>query len=167
VTVGNHIRRIKAYENQFARYYGLEVNHRQRKGAAWDCLIPSTKERIEFKSDFLSAKTGNHFVEFRYSADEGATWDDSGITLAKDQATWWVVYSGAEDNDYMWFKTSDIVSLIERLAPPVKGIRRNLYGNSGSVRCEGYIVPLAEIKKIMLPSPIEPANLDDAAEELF
>lgn len=167
MSVGSHIKRIKAWEKAFCRHYGLRNNHNQSKGAAWDACIPGTEERIEFKVDFMASKTGNHFVEFRYSSTEGMSWDESGITLAKDQATWWVVYLGNETDEYMWFKTTDVVELIKQLNPPVKGIRRNLYGNSGSVRCEGYIIPLKEMLKIILPPPVEPARLDDADQELF
>lgn len=167
MTVNTNLKRIKVYENRFARYYGLIINHNQKKGSAWDCEIPNTQEKIELKHDFMAIKTGNHFVEFRYSNNDGVSWDESGITLAKDQAKWWVVYLGDESDEYMWFKTADIIELIKQLNPPVKGIRRSLYGNSGSVRCEGYIIPLKELKKIILPPPIEPARLDDADEELF
>jgi hypothetical protein len=166
VTVGAHIKRVKVHEVTFARHYGLELNHNQRKGAAWDAKIPETEERIEFKSDFMASKTGNHFVEFRYSNSEGESWDESGITLAKDQATWWVVYYGLEHGIYCWYKPEDILALIETLKPKIKGIRRNLYGNSGSVRCEGYIIPLSEMKKIQRDEPVAPAQLE-TDEELF
>lgn len=159
MTVGNHMKRVKVYELQFARYYGLAINHNQRKGSAWDCEIPGTGEKIELKHDFMAAKTGNHFIEFRYSNTEGESWDDSGITLAQHQAQWWTVYYGTEPDVYSWYKPSDILNLIAELKPTIKGIRRNLYGNKGSVKCEGYIIPLTTMKTIEQKSPIEPAKL--------
>lgn len=163
-TVGNHIKRVKAYENAFARHYGLQINHKQSKGSAYDCIIPSTGERIEFKADLMGAKTGNHFVEFRYSRDEGKTWDQSGITLAKDQSQYWVVYFGDEPGVYSWFRPLDVLALVEQTNAQIKGIRRNLYGNSGSVRCEGFIVPIKDLKLIEIKSPIEPAELEESED---
>jgi hypothetical protein len=166
MTVGAHIKRVKVYEVNFARYYGLELNHKQSKGSAWDCLIPGTDEKIEFKSDFMAAKTGNHFVEFRYSNCDGESWDESGITLAKDQAQWWVVYYGINPDEYCWYRPESLLALVESLKPPIKGIRRNLYGNKGSVKCEGYIIPLTEMLKIQVREPLPPARLEQD-EELF
>lgn len=159
MTVGTHIKRVKVYENRFARYYGLTINQDQRKFSAWDCVIPDTNKRIEFKSDFMAAKTGNHFVEFRYSNNDGQSWDESGLTLAKDQAVYWVVYTGEEPDQYMWFLTSDLWELVSNGSFDIKGIRRNLYGNSGSIRCEGWIVPLSILKAIEIEAPIEPMNI--------
>ena len=161
MSVGAHIKRVKVHENRFARYYGLAINHKQRKGTAYDCIIPVTEEKIEFKADFMAAKTGNHFVEFRYSNSEGESWDDSGIILAAQQADYWVIYTGEEHDEYRWFDPKDILDFVERNKPPVKEIRRNLYGNSGKIRCEGWIIPLEELYSMELESPIEPVNVVD------
>lgn len=159
--VGNHMKRVKVYENNFARYYGLSVNHNQSKGSAYDAEIPTTGERIEFKADLMGAKTGNHFVEFRYSNDEGKTWDDSGIVLAADQADYWVVYFGDEPDLYYWFDPMDILDYIETNSPEVREIRRNLYGNSGKIRCEGWVIPITELLPLTIDPPIEPVNVID------
>lgn len=156
MTVGAHIKRVKVHENRFAEYYGLTVNHDQKKGAAWDCEIPGSGERIEFKADFSGSKTGNHFVEFRYSNDHGETWDDSGIVLAKDQAEYWVVYLGVNHDSYYWFRPQDILKLIEQNNYKTVGIRRNLYGNRDSIRCEGWLVPLADLANIEIEAPLDP-----------
>ena len=161
MTVGAHIKRVKVHENRFAEYYGLSINHKQRKGSAWDAMIPDTEEKIEFKCDFMGAKTGNHFVEFRYSNDEGNSWDDSGITLAAQQADYWVVYFGDEHDEYHWFDPKDILDYIAENKPEVKEIRRNLYGNSGKIRCEGWIIPLVELFELEIEAPIEPMNVID------
>lgn len=158
MSVKNHIKRVKVYEKHFARYYGLNINHNQCKGTAWDCAIPNSEEKIEFKADFMAAKTGNHFVEFEYSSTEGDSWDESGITLAKVQSDYWAVYYGRYPEDYHWYRPGDIVGLISKLNSPVKGIRRNLYGNSGTVRCNGFIIPLEEMKKIEIDAPISPVE---------
>lgn len=165
MTVGNHIKRMKVHENNFARYYGLQVNHEQSKGSAWDCVIPDSAEKhggkkIEMKFDFMAAKTGNHFVEFRYSNNDGESWDDSGITLAVEQSDYWAVYFGRHSEDYHWFYPQDVINLAEQLKADVRGIRRNLYGNSGSIRCEGYIIPLEELEKIEIEPPVEPIDCD-------
>lgn len=168
VSVGNHIKRIKVYENNFAKYYGLEINEDQKKGTAWDAIIPSTGEKIEFKSDFMAAKTGNHFVEFQYSNNEGEDWDESGISLALYQSDYWVVYYGRHPEDYHWYRPKDVLDLADSLDAAVKGIRRNLYGNSGSIRCEGYIIPLKNMEKIEIEPPVPSVELDDdTVVELF
>lgn len=159
-TVGGHIKRIKVYENNFARYYGLSINHNQRRGTAWDCMIPTTNEKIEFKSDFMAAKTGNHFVEFEYSNNNGEDWDESGISLALYQSDYWAVYYGRHPEDYHWYYPKDILALAEKLDATVKGIRRNLYGNSGSIRCNGYVIPLSEMDKIEIEPPVSPVQSD-------
>jgi hypothetical protein len=159
--VGAHMKRVKVHENSFARYYGLSINHDQKKGTAWDCVIPTTGERIEFKADLMAAKTGNHFVEFRYSNDEGTTWDDSGIVLAAEQADYWVIFTGEEYDEYHWFDPADIIKYVEKNKPAVKEIRRNLYGNSGKIRCEGWIIPLEDLYQLEVEPPLEPVNLVD------
>ena len=158
MSVGAHIKRVKVHENNFARYYGLQINHDQKKGTAWDCIITDTEEKIEFKSDFMAQKTGNHFLEFRYSNNEGQTWDDSGLILAAEQADYWVVYFGDEHDSYHWFYPKDLLEYVGKVKPKVKAIRRNLYGNSGKIRCEGWVVPLEDLAQLEIDPPIEPAE---------
>ena len=151
------MKRVKVYENTFARHYGLKINEKQRKGSAWDCSIPTTGEKIELKADLMGGRTGNHFVEFRYSNCEGESWDESGLTLAAKQADYWVVYFG-EPDEYHWFKPKEVLQLIEDNDFPIKAIRRNLYGNSGKVRCEGWIIPKEVLKLIEIEPPVSPMD---------
>lgn len=161
MSVGAHMKRVKVHENRFAQYYGLEINHKQRKGTAYDCIVPSSGDKIEFKADLMGAKTGNHFVEFRYSNTEGESWDDSGITLAAEQAQWWVVYFGNEHDEYHWFDPKDIFKYVKEHDCEVKEIRRNLYGNSGKIRCEGWIIPVEDLLQLEQEAPVEPMNVID------
>jgi hypothetical protein len=160
MSVGSHIKRMKVHEHNFARYYGLSINHDQKKGSAWDCMIPTTGQKIEMKFDFMAAKTGNHFVEFEYSNNGGEDWDESGISLALYQSDYWAVYFGRHSEDYHWYYPQDVLDLAEKINAPVKGIRRNLYGNSGTIRCNGYVIPLAQMEKIEIEAPVPPVQSD-------
>ena len=158
MTVGIHMKQMQQHEDKFIKKYGLTRNNQQQVGSAWDAET-SDGERIEFKADISAAKTGNTFVECRYSRDGGATWRDSGIALAIEQSKWWVIQVG-DSTDYRWFLTADLQALIKLGNFVIKGIRKNINGNSEQIRCEGYIIPLETLKAYEKPAPVQKIFLD-------
>ena len=62
----------------------------QQKGSCYD-FIAHDGAKIEAKFDWDSIKTGNHYLEFAQTSDNGKTWVPSGFALSAEEADYWVV----------------------------------------------------------------------------
>ena len=62
----------------------------QEKGSCYDYYAPDGS-KIEAKFDWDSIKTGNHYLEFAQTSDNGRTWVPSGFALSAEEADYWVV----------------------------------------------------------------------------
>ena len=62
----------------------------QQKGSCYDFIAPDGA-KIEAKFDWDSIKTGNHYLEFAQTSDNGKTWVPSGFALSAEEADYWVV----------------------------------------------------------------------------
>lgn len=62
----------------------------QEKGSCYDFIAPDGS-KIEAKFDWDSIKTGNHYLEFAQTSDDGKTWVPSGFALSAEEADYWVV----------------------------------------------------------------------------
>jgi len=103
----------------------------------------------------MAQRTGNAFIEMKYSNDSGETWRPSGYLLAKKQSDWWVTQVGVGE-DYVWIKMKDLKFLIEEGPDyPSKSIRKGINGNSSYIRCTGVIVPLKELRAVATENPFE------------
>ena len=77
-------------EEAFSEFFGWDYIVRQRKGSCYDYYSPDGS-KIEAKFDWDSIKTGNHYLEFAQTSDNGKTWVPSGFALSAEEADNWVV----------------------------------------------------------------------------
>ena len=87
----------------------------QQKGSCYDFTAPDGA-KIEAKFDWDSIKTGNHYLEFGQTSNNGDTLVPSGFSLSEEVAVYWVVVN----ND--WLRVFDV----KKLADFLKTNRREL-----------------------------------------
>ena len=88
--VSNFIDDESRYERYLAKIMHWEYSEDQQKGSCYD-FIARDGAKIEAKLDWDSIKTGNHYLEFAQTSDDGKTWVPSGFALSAEEADYWVV----------------------------------------------------------------------------
>jgi len=78
------------HERNLAKTMRWKYSEDQQKGSCYD-FIAHDGAKIEAKFDWDSIKTGNHYLEFAQTSDNGKTWVPSGFALSAEEADYWVV----------------------------------------------------------------------------
>ena len=78
------------HERTLAKAMHWKYIEEQHKGSCYD-FITQDSSKIEAKFDWDSIKTGNHYLEFAQTSDNGKTWAPSGFALSAEEADYWVV----------------------------------------------------------------------------
>jgi len=78
------------FERNLSRTFHWTQHELQQKGCAYD-YISNDGSKIEAKFDWDSIKSGNHYLEFAQTSDDGKTWIPSGFALSAEEADYWVV----------------------------------------------------------------------------
>ena len=88
--IDNFISDESLHERYLAKVMDWEYVKNQHKGSCYD-FIAQDGAKIEAKFDWDSIKTGNHYLEFAQTSDNGKTWVPSGFALSAEEADYWVV----------------------------------------------------------------------------
>ena len=143
------------FERMLAKSMDWEFVDQQSKGSCYDYIAPDGA-KIEAKFDWDSIKTGNHYLEFGQTSNNGETWVASGFALSEEVADYWVVVN----ND--WLRVFDV----KKLADFLKQNRRELKmvktkagvnHNSPGQYSKAYLIPfgiLDELALMKIPSPV-------------
>ena len=144
------------FEKEPCNLMGWEYIDNQTKGDGADCIAPDGT-MIELKFDWDSVKTGNHYLEYAQSNDDGGRWAPSGFPISLDEAELWVVIN--ED----WIRVFR-VKLLKRFISENRsrlkrtrtraGVNRNRPGQL----TKGYLIPFEELDGILtskIASPIK------------
>lgn len=86
----NFIDDMSCYERNLAKTMHWKYIENQNIGSSYDFISPDNT-KIEAKFDWDSIKTGNHYLEFAQTSDNGKTWVPSGFALSAEEADYWVV----------------------------------------------------------------------------
>lgn len=88
--ISDFISEESSYEQAIAKAMHWEYIEDQQKGSCYD-FIAQDGAKIEAKFDWDSIKTGNHYLEFAQTSDNGKTWVPSGFALSAEEADYWVI----------------------------------------------------------------------------
>jgi len=88
--IGGFITNESRHERILAKTMNWDYIENQQKGDCYDFITPSGA-KIEAKFDWDSIKTGNHYLEFAQTSDNGGTWVPSGFALSAEEVDYWVV----------------------------------------------------------------------------
>jgi len=153
--IGEFIDEQNRYELELAHRMSWQFVDQQSKGSCYDYIAPDGA-KIEAKFDWDSIKTGNHYLEFGQTSDDGGTWVASGFALSEEVADYWVVVN----ND--WLRVFDV----KKLADFLKTNRRELKmvktkagvnHNSPGQYSKAYLIPfriLDDLALMKIPSPV-------------
>ena len=153
--IGEFIDEQNRYELELAHRMSWQFVVQQSKGSCYDYIAPDGA-KIEAKFDWDSIKTGNHYLEFGQTSDDGGTWVASGFALSEEVADYWVVVN----ND--WLRVFDVKKLADflktnrRVLKMVKtkaGVNHNRPGQYS----KAYLIPfriLDDLALMKIPSPV-------------
>ena len=139
-------------ESRHERYLAKTMNWRfiedQQKGSCYDFTTPDGS-KIEAKFDWDSIKTGNHYLEFAQTSDNGKTWVPSGFALSAEEADYWVIVN--ED----WIRILRIDVLRNWLAEEVSTLsitqtRAGVNYNRPGQCSKAYLIPFETIDQLCL-----------------
>ena len=163
MTIAEHMDEVKKFikkQNQYEIFLGNVMNWKfikeQSKGSSYDYISPDGS-KIEVKFDWDSIKTGNHYLEFSQTSDDGKTWVPSGFSISEVEADYWVVVN----ND--WFRMIKIQTLREFLVKnrnklKITQTRAGVNFNRPGQLSKAYLIPfnlLDEIVIMKMPSPVK------------
>ena len=143
------------HERALAKTMHWDYIEDQQKGSCYDFTAPDGA-KIEAKFDWDSIKTGNHYLEFGQTSNNGDTWVPSGFSLSEEVADYWVVVN----ND--WLRVFDVKKLADflktnrRVLKMVKtkaGVNHNRPGQYS----KAYLIPfriLDDLALMKIPSPV-------------
>ena len=135
-------------ERTLAKAMHWEYVEVQKKGSCYD-FIASDGAKIEAKFDWDSIKTGNHYLEFAQTSDNGKTWVPSGFALSAEEADYWVIVN--ED----WIRTLRIDVLRNWLAEELSTLsitqtRAGVNYNQPGQFSKAYLIPFETIDQLCL-----------------
>ena len=136
------------HERALAKAMHWEYVEAQDKGSCYDFIAPDGA-RIEAKFDWDSIKTGNHYLEFAQTSDNGKTWVPSGFALSSEEADYWVIVN--ED----WIRTLRIDVLRNWLAEErstlrIRQTRAGVNLNQPGQYSKAYLIPFETIDQLCL-----------------
>ena len=153
--VGNFIGEQNRYEQELAKTMHWDYIEDQQKGSCYDFTAPDGA-KIEAKFDWDSIKTGNHYLEFGQTSNNGDTWVPSGFSLSEEVADYWVVVN----ND--WLRVFDVKKLADflktnrrklKMVKTKAGVNHNRPGQYS----KAYLIPfriLDDLALMKIPSPV-------------
>ena len=156
----DEVKKFIKKQNQYEIFLGNVMNWKfikeQSKGSSYDYISPDGS-KIEVKFDWDSIKTGNHYLEFSQTSDDGKTWVPSGFSISEVEADYWVVVN----ND--WFRMIKIQTLREFLVKnrnklKITQTRAGVNFNRPGQLSKAYLIPfnlLDEIVIMKMPSPVK------------
>jgi hypothetical protein len=136
------------HERALAKAMHWEYVEVQKKGSCYDFIAPDGA-KIEAKFDWDSIKTGNHYLEFAQTSDDGKTWVPSGFALSAEEADYWVIVN--ED----WIRTLRIDVLRNWLAEErstlrITQTRAGVNYNQPGQFSKAYLIPFETIDQLCL-----------------
>ena len=154
--VGDFIADESRHERRLAVVMGWTYITGQRKGSCHDYLA-ADGAKIEAKFDWDSIKTGNHYLEFAQTNDNGDTWVDSGFTLSAQEADYWVVVN---DEWLRMLSVARVQELIETHRGKLRETRtrRGVNYNRPGQFSKAYLIPydlLDQYCLLKIPSPVQ------------
>ena len=153
--IGGFIDEQNRYELELAQRMGWQFVDQQSKGSCYDYIAPDGA-KIEAKFDWDSIKTGNHYLEFGQTSNDGKTWVASGFALSEEVADYWVVVN----ND--WLRVFDVKKLVDflrtnrrelKMVKTKAGVNHNRPGQYS----KAYLIPfriLDDLALMKIPSPV-------------
>ena len=154
-TVSDFIDDEARHERQLAEMMHWEYIEDQQKGSCYDFMAPDGA-KIEAKFDWDSIKTGNHYLEFGQTSNNGDTWTPSGFSLSAKEADYWVVIN----NDWLrMFEVAKLRVFMESNRGRLKvtrtkaGVNHNQPGQFS----KAYLIPFAQLDQyciLKIPSPV-------------
>lgn len=143
------------HERALAKAMHWDYIEEQQKGSCYDFTAPDGA-KIEAKFDWDSIKTGNHYLEFGQTSNNGDTWVPSGFSLSEEVADYWVVVN----ND--WLRVFDVKKLADflkrnrrklKMVKTKAGVNHNRPGQYS----KAYLIPfriLDDLALMKIPSPV-------------
>ena len=155
MSVRDHIDMTQFAEKELALMMCWHYAGDQEKGSSIDYIAPNG-DRIEVKFDWDSIKTGNHYLEFGQTSNDGKTWVASGFALSEEVADYWVVVN----ND--WLRVFDVKKLVDFLRTNRRELKMvktkaGVNHNSPGQYSKAYLIPfriLDELALMKIPSPV-------------
>ena len=89
-SISDFINDESVHEHALAKAMHWDYIEEQQKGSCYDFIAPDGS-KIEAKFDWDSIKTGNHYLEYAQTSDNGGTWVPSGFALSAEEADYWLV----------------------------------------------------------------------------
>ena len=155
IDVKDFISQQNHFERMLAKSMDWEFVDQQSKGSCYDYIAPDGA-KIEAKFDWDSIKTGNHYLEFGQTSNNGETWVASGFALSEEVADYWVVVN----ND--WLRVFDVKKLSEFLKTNRRELKMvktkaGVNHNSPGQFSKAYLIPfriLDGLALMKIPSPV-------------
>ncbi len=143
------------HERTLAKEMHWDYIEDQQKGSCYDFNAPDGS-KIEAKFDWDSIKTGNHYLEFGQTSNNGETWVPSGFSLSAEEADYWVVIN----ND--WLRMFEISKLREFLTAnrrqlKVTRTKAGVNYNHPGQFSRAYLIPFEQLDQhcmMKIPSPV-------------
>ena len=135
-------------EENLAEKFNLSLIKNQKKGSAYDYLAPDGS-KIEAKFDWDSIKTGNHYLEFAQTSDNGKTWVPSGFALSAEEADYWVIVN----EDWIRILRIDVLRnwlTEERSTLRITQTRAGVNYNQPGQYSKAYLIPFETIDQLCL-----------------
>jgi len=128
----------------------------QKKGSCYDFVAPNGA-KIEAKFDWDSIKTGNHYLEYGQTSNNGKSWEPSGFSLSAEEADYWVVIN----ND--WLRMFEIAKLrvflqSHRSEFKSTGTKSGVNHNRPGQYSRAYLIPFEKLDQhciLKIPSPVQ------------
>ena len=134
------------HESHLAKLMHWEYIEDQQKGSCYD-FIAQDGAKIEAKFDWDSIKTGNHYLEFAQTSDNGKTWVPSGFALSAEEADYWVVVN----EDYIrMFRIETLKDWVKENRSQFKTTqtRTGINYNHENQFTKAYLIPLTMLDTI-------------------
>ena len=156
--IGGFIDEQNRYELELAQRMGWQFVDQQSKGSCYDYIAPEGA-KIEAKFDWDSIKTGNHYLEFGQTSNNGETWVPSGFSLSEEVADYWVVVN----ND--WLRVFDVKKLADflktnrrelKMVKTKAGVNHNRPGQYS----KAYLIPFRILDDLALMKIYSPIRKD-------
>ena len=143
------------HERALAKAMHWDYIEDQQKGSCYDFTAPDGA-KIEAKFDWDSIKTGNHYLEFGQTSNNGDTWVPSGFSLSEEVADYWVVVN----NDWLRiFDVKKLADFLKRNRRKLKMVKTNagVNHNRPGQYSKAYLIPfriLDDLALMKIPSPV-------------
>jgi len=135
-------------EQELSKLFQWTYIDGQRKGSCYDFIAPDGA-KIEAKFDWDSIKTGNHYLEFAQTSDNGKTWVPSGFALSAEEADYWVIVN----EDWIRILRIDVLRnwlAEERSTLRITQTRAGVNYNQPGQYSKAYLIPFETIDQLCL-----------------